>query len=418
MYYNFYTALLGPLIIPIFVKTDQQLMQLRIVLLAFLALSTGLLNGQAPVLSSQAQISVITCGPGNELYSAFGHSAFRVQDPTLGIDVIYNYGTFDFNAPNFYMNFARGKLMYALSRQRFEDFLYNYQLENRWVKEQILELTTPEKNEVFQFLETNYLPENRQYLYDFLYNNCATKLPEVLQLALGPNLEFGTDHLEDTATFRELIHQYLRTNSWPSFGIDLALGAVVDKEATVYEHMFIPDYVFLQMKNTELDQIGLVARERTILDIPEIRGRGVFTASPLFWLLVVFLFVATITYIDFRNNVRSRFLDVSLYLIVGLVGVFVFALWFLTNHTATAFNLNILWAVPFHLVLAVFLSKRHPRLTWIPFYLQVCMGLIGLAVLSWVFGIQDFSPLVIVLWLALLLRSGYLLHYFRKHPVK
>jgi len=92
-------------------------------------------------LSSHAQISVITCGPGTDLYATFGHSAFRVQDPANNLDVVYNYGTFDFNTPYFYLKFARGKLLYALSRERFEDFLYTYQLEHRWVREQILQLT-------------------------------------------------------------------------------------------------------------------------------------------------------------------------------------------------------------------------------------------------------------------------------------
>ncbi len=414
MYYNFNSALSVVFIIPIFVLIpDQPFMQLRTGLFVIALMAALLVSAQAPILSSESRISVITCGPGDELYTAFGHSAYRVQDSTLGIDVIYNYGTFDFNAPNFYMNFARGKLMYALSRQRFADFLYNYQLENRWVKEQILELTTTEKNDLFQFLETNYLPENREYLYDFLFNNCATKIPEVMQLALGPSLEFGDDHLEETYTYRELIHQYLYTNSWASLGIDLALGAVVDKDASVYDHMFIPDYVYLQMQNTQLDQINVLARERSILDIPELEENRLFTTSPLFWFLVLFLFTAAFTIIDFRNGVRSRYLDFGLFLAAGLVGLLIFFLWFLTNHTSTAFNLNILWAVPVHLVVAFMLLRNSPP-NWVYIYLQVSLGLIGLCLICWIFGIQVFSPLVIILWVILALRMVFLLRHLQR----
>ena len=149
---------------------------------------------QTPRLSEAAQISVLTCGAGQELYTAFGHSAFRVQDPIQEIDVVYNYGTFDFRAPNFYTNFARGRLIYTLSRQRFENFLYEYEYEKRWVKEQILDLDQQQKNALIVFLENNYLPENRDYRYDFLYDNCSTKLPDVLSQILGNQLNFQEDH--------------------------------------------------------------------------------------------------------------------------------------------------------------------------------------------------------------------------------
>ncbi len=105
-------------------------------------------------LSTNATVSVITCGPGNELYSAFGHSAFRVSDPILGLDKIYNYGTFDFNAPNFYLNFAKGKLIYLLSTSDFSRFLRSYQYENRWVKTQVLNLSNEEVQQMFNFCET------------------------------------------------------------------------------------------------------------------------------------------------------------------------------------------------------------------------------------------------------------------------
>ncbi|MBT8320736.1 MAG: DUF4105 domain-containing protein, partial [Eudoraea sp.] len=151
--------------------------------------------GQGGILSESAQISVLTCGSGQELYTAFGHSAFRVQDPVKDIDVVYNYGTFDFQAPNFYTNFAKGKLIYTLSRQRFENFLYDYELEKRWVKEQILDLDQDQKNDLIIFLENNYRPENRDYRYDFLFDNCSTKMPDILGQILENQIKFGEDHL-------------------------------------------------------------------------------------------------------------------------------------------------------------------------------------------------------------------------------
>ena len=142
-----------------------QTMRLKLIFIFLfsIVLQTGF--SQVPQLTEKAQISVLTCATGTQLFSAFGHTAIRVQDASLGIDVVYNYGTFDFDKPNFYLNFARGKLIYSLSRRRFENFLFNYELEKRWVKEQILDVSALETNQFFQFLETNYLPENLSLIH-------------------------------------------------------------------------------------------------------------------------------------------------------------------------------------------------------------------------------------------------------------
>ena len=57
------------------------------------------LPGKATTLSDKAEISVLTCSPGKELYSLFGHTAIRVHDPEQDLDVVFNYGTFDFDTP-------------------------------------------------------------------------------------------------------------------------------------------------------------------------------------------------------------------------------------------------------------------------------------------------------------------------------
>jgi len=364
-------------------------------------------------LSSKAHISVITCGPGDLLYSTFGHSAFRVQDPETGIDLVYNYGTFNFNTPNFYMKFARGKLLYSLSRERFEDFLYTYELENRWVKEQLLDLDGPERNELLRFLETNYEPQNRDYKYDFLFNNCSTKIPDVLSRVLGERLEFQADYLDETFTFRQLIHQYLKTNSWSSLGIDLALGAVIDRKASPREHMFLPDYVYRQLNHTRLGGEALVSRERNILETSRISNGDFFTTSPAFWLLLALLFTGTITYIDLKNGTRSLILDFLVFFVPGLIGFFILFLWFLTDHTATALNLNLLWAFPLNVPMAFYLLRRQPPPPGVPGYLLALLILMALVLPIWLLGIQVFSPLLILVWGCLLIRYLFLYRHYR-----
>ena len=187
-------------------------------LLIFLLITIAGL-GQSAKLSPNARISVLTCGPGSDLYSKFGHSAFRIQDASQDMDLVYNYGTFNFNAPNFYYNFAIGRPIFSLSVSKFPDFLYSYQLENRWVKEQLLALDNGDKNALYLFLRENSLPENRDYKYDYLHDNCSTKIPEVLQKVLGQQLVFRDGEQYTDTSFRDLIRANLKSNSWSSFGI-------------------------------------------------------------------------------------------------------------------------------------------------------------------------------------------------------
>src|SRR5690606_29894905 len=167
-------------------------------------------------LSESAEISIITIGPGAELYDKFGHSAFRIQDPETGQDVVFNYGKFDFDTPNFYTKFAQGKLLYELGVSYYQPFYESYVAQNRWIKQQTLNLTLSEKRALSEFLWNKAKPENKKYKYDFFYDNCATKMRDVLWEVLGETLEFKEDHITSEFTFRELIQQNLQANTWGS----------------------------------------------------------------------------------------------------------------------------------------------------------------------------------------------------------
>lgn len=358
-------------------------------------------------LSPLSEISVLTAGSGSELYSSFGHSAIRVQDPTLSIDAVYNYGMFDFTTPNFYTKFTRGKLNYTLARQRFPYFLLGYEQEKRWVREQALDLTLDERKALFQFLETNYLPENRDYKYDFFYNNCATKIWDVLKEVYGDKLVLDENYLDERYTHRQLIHQNVPTNSWSGFGIDMALGSVIDDIATPKEHMFLPEFIMKQMNSAQLDAKPLASKPREILDFEPVDNHPPFYLSPGFWLSVFLVTVLILTYLDFKYNTRRRWLDFILFFLTGAAGLIMVFLWFLTDHTATAGNFNILWAFPLNLIVACIVAqKRGP--SWIAKYAIFLLALLVITLLLWLFGIQIFSPVLILVWLALVARYFFL----------
>ena len=362
-------------------------------------------------LSDKATVSVVTCGPGSELFTAFGHSAFRVYDPLTGFDKIYNYGTFDFNAPNFYLNFAKGKLTYFLSTTRFNYFLQVYRYENRWVKTQELNLTPNEVQAIFNFLEQNAKPENRDYQYDFFYDNCSTKIEEVLTAVLKDKITFSNQHITTQKSHRDLIADYTKANyKWGKFGIDLALGSVIDDKATKDDYKFLPDYIFQAFNNASIQkndhQEPLVKKTTTILNENTSKK-----TTPFFQPLIVFLLLSIgilfITIKNYKNQSRTKYLDFLLFFSTGIIGIVVLLLWFATSHTATYKNLNFLWAfAPNSIIAFYFLKSKIP--TWLQFYiLFLLLLLLGMGI-AWISKIQVFNSALLPFILALAVRYSYL----------
>jgi hypothetical protein len=209
------------------------------------------IQSQSHELSVYSEISIVTVGPGNLLFEAFGHSAIRVKDPVLRMDAIYNYGLFDFNQPNFKLNFTKGKLLYKLGKRPFQNFVDGYNYQKRWMKNQVLNLSQLEKQKMYQLLEENALPQNADYLYDPYFNNCATKLRDVTKEILGNKVQFPSSYSEKKHTLRQLMNIEIPWNTWGNFGINLALGNTLDQEITAQQYMYLPDYLYQGFKNAQ-----------------------------------------------------------------------------------------------------------------------------------------------------------------------
>ncbi len=372
---------------------------------------------QLPRLSSGATVSVLSCGPGEDLYSKFGHSAIRIKDFEKNIDVVYNFGVFDFDAPNFYLNFAKGKLDYMLARHRTNSFINAYRQEGRWVHEQVVQFTASEKQKLFSLLEDNAKPENRTYSYDFFYNNCATKIIDVLSEATNNRIEYKEDFIENNLSFRALINNEIGTNSWGSLGINLALGSVIDVQASDFEHRFLPKYVEKQLDNSQYKGRELVVKQISLLEETPHKEKTLnFITTPLFWVLIVLFLSLGVSYYQWRNKSYSKTWDTILFSLTGALGVFIFALWFLTDHTATANNFNIFWALPFNLLLACEIIRgfKHPKTSK---YLTV-LSLVGIFLFIVVkfIGVQDSNPITYLLVLSLAIRSVFI--YKHLHKIK
>ncbi|HSQ46980.1 MAG TPA: DUF4105 domain-containing protein [Lutibacter sp.] len=363
-------------------------------------------------LSSEATVSVVTCGPGSELYSAFGHSAFRVYDPLLKLDKIYNYGTFDFNKPNFYLNFAKGKLIYQLSTTRYGYFLQQFNYENRWVKTQELALNDADVQAVYDFLENNAKPENMSYQYDFFYDNCSTKIEEVIKAVLKDKVTFNNNHIIDQKSHRDLIADYTAEKfKWGKFGIDLALGSVIDDPATQAEFKFLPDYIYLGFNNATIkvdgENIPLVKANYTVLN-ENIQPQPFSILQPFIVFLVISLFFIFKTYQNYKLNKRSIWVDFSMYFMTGIIGVVVLLLWFATSHTATYKNLNFLWAFAPNLFVSFFMFKKVlPK--WLKNYNILLLVLLVIQAILWILKIQVFNLAIIPIIAMLFARYSFLI---------
>ena len=368
---------------------------------------------QQNILSEQAEISVLTIGPGTSLNDAFGHSAFRIKDPLKGTDIVFNYGVYNFEAPNFYLKFAQGKLNYLIGLNYYEDFFEAYISQNRAIKEQVLNLSATEKQKLFNYLIKNYKPENRAYLYEFLYDNCATKIKDVSNIALNNSIVFNNHKGYKDQTFRTLIQNNLNKNSWGSFGIDIALGSVIDRKATPEESMFLPEniYKFFKIATIKNTNKPLVKANNLLYNEIETPKPTNFLSSPLFIFGLISLLILYITYTNFKNQKQSIWLDVILFGITGLVGIFILLLWFATDHKGTHQNYNLLWAF----VLNIFVIRQLVKVkvsAWFVKYLKLLVILLCLLILHWILGVQVFAIGLIPLLIALFVRYLYLIKYF------
>ena len=354
-------------------------------------------------LSVYSEVSIITAGPGEELYEAFGHSAIRVKDPVLKLDLIYNYGMFDFNAPNFYSNFTKGKLLYRLGRYKFEYFLRSYNRDKRWVKQQVLNLNQLEKQHFFIFLENNAHPKNANYFYDPYFNNCATKLRDITTSILGNKVVFSDKNTPNNQSFRQLMDKEIPWNTWGSFGINLALGSKLDQKAEFKQYMYLPDYVYSIFKNSDLyiknQKAALIKREDILLNYKE-KELEISTLNPFLIFSIISLIGLFFTYKDFKNNNVTKWVDFTLLFSTGFIGIVVLFLWFFTDHSTTPNNFNFLWAFAPNLFVSFLIFKKNKTIKLKMYFKFLALLMLTIPIL-WFLEVQLFpisiSPFLILL---------------------
>lgn len=365
------------------------------------------LPGKAFQLSNEAEISILTCSPGKELYSLFGHTAIRVQDPKANLDEVFNYGTFDFDTPYFYLKFAQGLLTYQLSATSFHNFMLSYQMEERSVYSQRLRLDSLQKQQLFDLLLENYRPENRSYLYNFLFDNCTTRARDIIDKSLqNSHFEWNTPDLDKN--FWNLLDEYLAVSPWVQWGIHTILGQPGNRTTTPYQYMFLPDYLMYGLNTATIDHKHLAEKAQLLYEAPEQDNATPWYFAPLFifgigaLLLIILLWKS-------RGKAMLNTIVLPAFLFTGLVGCLLVFLGGFTAHPITAPNWNILWANPLNLIALPFLLGKHlPR--FIAIYLKIYMVLLVAALPAWVIcqpavPMPSIFLIILMLFLCLQLRA-------------
>ena len=352
---------------------------------------------------SRYKISILSIGEGPSLVDAFGHTAIRIKDAELKNDVVFNFGVYDFNSPNFYSNFVKGRPEYKLGIQNYNNLIQNYIRQKRYIVEHQLNLDQNSIKIIIDLLVEKL--NDPYYIYDYFRDNCTTRAADIV--IDKTNNKFKDDKLESETvfSFRNLIHEKINENSWAALGIDLCLGAIIDKKINTRETFFLPENLMNYLDLFEADII-----KRNIIYSPESKiSYQENLPSPLLVNLILSLIIVAVTIFNFKSNKWNKSLDILIFLISGSIGILIIFLWFFSNHFAGAQNFNLLWAFPFNftLIFAIYKTKIP---NWSIGYIKLLIILIILLFLHWITGVQKYNLTLLPIFIALLIRYTFLVN--------
>lgn len=356
--------------------------------------------------SDSIRISLVTCSPGTEVYEVYGHTALRVEIPTLGVDAVVNYGLFSFEAPNFMWRFIKGETDYVVGTIGYPIFEREYTSRGSTVTLQTLNLSREEKERLVDLLNENLRPENREYRYNFLYNNCSNKAGNMVEQALSAQLLPLEDRSEGIS-YRDILHEYTQSYPWLQFGIDYLLGVEADLPTNPRQQMFAPEYL---MHYTGQSQLADTARTYPYVIETEVCGEvsneepSAPMLTPMQAMILLLLLVAVICTLEFLIERRQWWFDVLLFLLQGIMGIVVAFLFFCSEHPTVGSNWQVIYLNPLPLLFIPFIIRDEiKRKTSLLYYVQLIM-LAAAAVVLYLTG-QHVQPAAWILMIALAIRA-------------
>lgn len=359
------------------------------------------------------RISLLTCASGEEIYSLFGHTAIRYENYTRGIDAVFNYGIFNFNAPNFIFRFALGETDYQLGASDYGHFAAEYNYLERDVWQQELNLTPGEKRRLVALLEENYRPENRVYRYNFFYDNCATRPRDLIEKSINGTLQYA-DNMASTDTgtsFRDLLHKYSKGHPWSRFGMDLCMGSQADKTISRRRMMFVPFYVQDYFNKARIvDKEGqarplVINEEKIVITGNDEAGKPSEGFTPIQAALLLLILTTAATIYGIRRKKTLWEIDLVLFFAAGAAGCILAFLALFSEHPAVSPNYLLFVFHPFHLFClpCMLIKVRKMKRSR---YMLANFIVLTLFILLWPVIPQRFPLAVLPLALCLLIRSA------------
>lgn len=328
---------------------------------------------QNVILSDNAKVSILTCGTAPVSYAMYGHTGIRITDNVNQIDVVYNYGAFDFTTPNFMMKFVKGDLQYFVTSDNFYDFEYNYKLDGRSIVAQELNLTIEQKQQLLNELNSSLTSEERFYTYKFIDKNCTTMVVDKINKILGEEI---LKQPKSEQSYREILYPYM-SDFYMKLGIQIIFGTKVDQSAT---RLFLP-LEFEKVLNTATQNGKKIAKPSEILNEQTV-------TKPFSYLNSIYSLLAAIVILILINK---KGIQITYFIFAGLLGLFFSLVGFYSLHEEILWNYNILLFNPLLLLFAYFYWKKNTRKTIL--FGQICMAL----TMVYLFYILNKIQLLIVL---------------------
>jgi hypothetical protein len=303
--------------------------------------------------NKSTRVSILTVGTADESHSLYGHTALRIKDSLSGIDMVYNYGMFDFNTENFILKFIKGDLQYYAAAYPYTDFEYNYRLENRSIYEQILNLSLQEKQTIYNKLNTTLYTADRYYTYKFIDRNCTTKVIDIVNEALESKPI--TKQNTDSKTYRDVLFPYVENHFYQKLGINIIFGQKVDNTAT---KLFLPFDLYDNLKLINYKSKPLVTQTKTLFEANRKTNFSFF--DNIYSLIGVLLFLLIF---------NKKTTNVIYFSTLGLIGLLLSGIGLYSLHKEVLWNYNILLFNPLFLILAYFIltdnTKWTKKTSWI-----------------------------------------------------
>ena len=317
----------------------------KTVLLFLLIFTASSIFGQSISLSNNAKVSIITCGAGNESYSLFGHTAIRVRDVVQAVDVVYNYGAFDFSTPNFVMKFVKGDLQYFAVADSYLEFINQYGYEQRSVYEQELTISRAMKQKLFDNLNTSLASGDSHYTYKFIDKNCTSMVVDIINKTL--NTTAIVKNTDTDRTYRTILFPYFDGHFYEKLGTSVIFGTKVDEMGT---KIFLPFELLESLKKVSFESHPLASENKTLLEFKK--------ETPISWWNNPYTYIIFLAFIVVLNKKPINLFYLS---VMGLLGTFFTWIGLYSSHLELGYNYNILLFNPSLLGLLYFYWNKNKK---------------------------------------------------------